>query len=33
MSEEIQKFDISDVVRKKVRAVFSDIIPDDVLDG
>ena len=33
MSEEIQKFDISDVIRKKVRTMFSDIIPDDVLDG
>lgn len=33
MSEEIQKFDISDVIRNKVRTMFSDIIPDEVLDG
>jgi hypothetical protein len=32
MSEQMQKFDISDVIRTKVREMFKDIIPDDVLD-
>ncbi len=32
MSEQVQKFDIGDVVRRKVREMFADIIPDDLLD-
>lgn len=32
MSEAVQKFDISDVIRIKVREMFKDIIPDTVLD-
>lgn len=31
-SEQMQKFDISEVVRARVREMFRDIIPDEVLD-